>query len=95
MIEIGRVCVKISGRDAGKRGVVIDVLDEKYVVLDGEVRRKKCNTQHLEPTKTKIAIEKDAPHETILKEFEKLGIKIREKRPKKKIVNADSKKNKA
>ena len=28
MIEVGRVCVKIAGRDAGKKCAVIKVLDD-------------------------------------------------------------------
>ena len=47
MFEIGKTCLKIAGRDAGKLAVIIDVLDETYVMIDGEVRRRKCNIYHL------------------------------------------------
>ena len=95
MIEIGRVCLKISGRDGGKRGVIVDIIDDNYVIIDGEVRRKRCNIKHLEPSKSKIEIEKNAPHETVVREFEKLGIKIREKKgPKKKSAPPISQKKK-
>ena len=49
MIEIGRVIVKLAGRDAGKKGLIIDILDNKFVMIDGETRRRKCNILHLEP----------------------------------------------
>ena len=67
MIEIGRLCVKIAGRDSGKTGVVIDVLDDNYVLLDGEVRRRKCNIFHLEPLEKHIDIAKNASHKEVMK----------------------------
>ena len=58
MYEIGRICVKIAGRDAGKKAIIIDKIDENYVLIDGNVRRKKCNIRHLEPTKEVIKVKK-------------------------------------
>ena len=45
MMEIGRLVVKIAGRDAGKRGAIIDVIDSSFVVVEGDLRRKKCNVK--------------------------------------------------
>ena len=84
MIEVGRICVKIAGRDAGLKCVVIDILDKNYVLIDGETRRRKCNILHLEPLKEVIKIKKNASHEEMKKEFEKLGLKARETKPKEK-----------
>lgn len=84
MIEIGRLCVKIAGRDAGLKCTIVDILDEKFVLIDGETRRRKCNILHLEPLKDVIKIEKNAPHGEIAKEFEKLGISARNTTPKEK-----------
>jgi len=78
MIEIGRVCVKTAGRDAGLKCLIVDILDDKFVLIDGETRRRKCNILHLEPLKDVIKIKKNASHEEIKKEFEKLGLKARE-----------------
>ena len=64
-IEIGRVCVKIAGRDAGKKGIIIDVLDDKFVLLDGETRRRKVNILHIEPLDQVAEIKKDASHEEV------------------------------
>ena len=47
MFDVGRVCLKIAGRDAGKKCVVVEKLEGKYVLIDGMTRRKKCNTLHL------------------------------------------------
>ncbi|MBI2523411.1 50S ribosomal protein L14e [Candidatus Woesearchaeota archaeon] len=84
MIEIGRLCVKLAGRDAGLKCVVVDILDDKFVLIDGETRRRKCNILHIEPLKDVLKIKKKASHEEIKKEFEKLGLKIRETKPKQK-----------
>jgi len=84
MIEIGRLCVKTAGRDAKRKCIIIDVLDDKYVIVDGDVRRKKCNIKHLEPLEQVIEIEKGADHKTIVSEFKKLGIEIKETKPKEK-----------
>ena len=82
MIEVGRLCIKIAGRDAGLKCVIVDVLDDKFVLIDGETRRRKCNILHLEPLKDTIKIKKNASHEGIKKEFENLGLKVMETKPK-------------
>ena len=84
MIEIGRLCVKLAGRDAGLKCVVVDILDDKFVLIDGETRRRKCNILHIEPLKDVIKIKTKASHEEIKKEFESLGLKARETKPKQK-----------
>ncbi len=83
MIEIGRLCVKIAGRDAGSKCVVVDTIDKKSVLIDGETRRRKCNISHLEPLAEVIKIKKGASHADISKEFKKLGFEARETKPKK------------
>ncbi len=71
MLEVGRVCVKNAGRDAGCFCVVIDVLDDNFVMVTGPksltgARRKKCNIKHLEPTPHKVKIKKNASDEEVL-----------------------------
>ena len=81
MLEIGKIVMKIAGRDSGKTGVVIDILDDTYVLLDGEVRRRKCNILHLEPLAKSVQIKKNASHSDVLKA---LGIKEEKKKTAKK-----------
>lgn len=65
-IEIGRVCVKTAGREAGKRCVIVDIIDKNFVLVDGpEVQRRRCNIKHLEPTTETLPIERGADTETI------------------------------
>ena len=80
IFEIGRIAVKIAGRDSGNHCVIIDVLDEKYVMIDGNVRRKKCNINHLEPLKEVLKIKKNETHENVIKAMKQAGIKIIEKK---------------
>ena len=83
-IEIGRIVVKTAGRDAGKKAIIIDILDDKYVLLDGETRRKRCNILHLEPLNQLLKIEKDASHGDIVRALKELGIEARQTKPKQK-----------
>ena len=74
MIEVGRACLKIAGREAGKHCVVVDVVSESFVIIDGEVKRRKCNVAHLEPLDKKLEIGKSAPHDVVVEELRKLGL---------------------
>jgi len=51
-IKVGRVCVKLAGRDAGDKCVVTKVLDESFVEIKSQGRKKmrRCSIRHLEPT---------------------------------------------
>ena len=82
MFEVGRICVKIAGRDANEKCVVVEVIDKNYVMIDGATRRRKCNVDHLEPLNQKIDIKKGATHEEVKKAFEKLGFEVRDTKPK-------------
>lgn len=83
MFEIGRLCVKIAGRDAMQKCVVIDVLDNGFVLIDGQTRRRKCNTLHLEPLDEQLKIKKGESHDVVVAELKKLGIDVKESKPKK------------
>lgn len=83
MIDIGRICVKIAGRDAGKKCVVVDVIDDTFVMIDGETRRRKCNILHLEPLDKTVELKKGASHADVAKAFEKLGYGIHATKAKK------------
>ncbi len=47
IFSVGRMCVKIAGRDAGRKCVVVEQLDDVFVLVDGNVRRKKVNVKQL------------------------------------------------
>ena len=59
-IEKGRVCVKIAGRETGKKCVIVDVIDENFVEIVGkEVKNKRCNIKHLEPVDKTVEVSDD------------------------------------
>jgi large subunit ribosomal protein L14e len=85
MVEIGRLCVKLAGRDAGKKCVVVEVLDKNFVTIDGETRRKRCNIIHLEPFNQKLKIKAKASHDSVVSAFkDELKIEIKERKKKEK-----------
>lgn len=79
MLNVGRVCLKIAGKDAGKTVVVVDQIDNSFVLIDGPVKRKRCNIFHLEPLSVELKIKKNASHEDVVKELQKLDIIIPKK----------------
>jgi len=82
--DIGRLIIKTAGRDAGKKAIIVDILDKNHVLIDGETRRRKCNIAHLEPLGKVIKIKKNASHEDVETAFKELGLKIRATKPKEK-----------
>ena len=82
MYEVGRLCVKIAGRDARKKCVVVDVLDNNYVLIDGQTRRRNCNVNHLEPLDKVLKIKKGASHKDVVEALDKEGINGEEKKSK-------------
>ena len=83
LYEIGRMCIKIAGRDAGRKCVVVEVVDDRFVVIDGDVRRKKVNVKHLEPLAETVELKDKASHEEVKTVFEKLSLIVWEKKSKK------------
>jgi len=81
-IEIGRLILKTAGRDSGKLGVIVEVMDNHTVLIDGQVRRRKCNIGHLETLDKKIKIKPKATKDTIIKEFKTLNIEVKKTKPK-------------
>lgn len=84
-VEVGRLAIKIAGRDAGKECLIVEDLGKNTVLIDGNTRRRKCNVAHLELLSKKSDIKKGASHDEVTKALEKLGVKILPKgAPKKK-----------
>ncbi len=92
MIDIGRICVKLAGREAGKYCVVVEKIDDNFVLIDGQVRRKRCNILHLEPTEKMLKIKKGASHSEIIEELNKIGIQVQVQEKKPKVKEAKEKK---
>jgi large subunit ribosomal protein L14e len=77
-IEVGRICVKQSGRDTGKKCVVIDVMDKSYVLITGPkkltgVKRRRVNINHLMPLEDKIDIKRGASDDEVSQALDAAG----------------------
>ena len=49
-LQIGRKCVKTTGRKAGQTFEIVRVIDHSFVeVKDSKGKVKRCNAMHLEP----------------------------------------------
>ncbi|MCX8185105.1 MAG: 50S ribosomal protein L14e [Sulfolobales archaeon] len=79
VVEVGRVCVKIAGREAGRKAVIVDLVDENFVVVTGPknltgVKRRKVNVKHIEILDRKVEISRSASDEEVLKALETAGL---------------------
>ncbi len=64
--DIGRLCVKTLGREAGYYCVIVDIIDKNYLLIDGlKVRRRRVNFKHIEPISETLEIKKGASHEEL------------------------------
>ncbi len=77
-IEVGKICVKILGREAGKKCVIVDLVDKNYVLITGpkavtEIKRRRANINHLEPTNEKIEINRGATDEEVTEALKTAG----------------------
>ncbi len=68
--DVGRVCVKLKGREAGRKCVIVDVIDRNYVMVAGpDVRRRRVNMSHLNPLDDVIKIQRNASDEEVAGAF--------------------------
>ncbi|MBW3012185.1 50S ribosomal protein L14e [Candidatus Woesearchaeota archaeon] len=86
MIQVGTLCMKIAGREAGMMCVVVDMVDKKKVLVDGQVRRRNCAITHIEPVGKVLEIKKGASHADVVAALKKEGIEVKETKPKQKKV---------
>lgn len=78
-IEIGRICVKVAGREAGRKCVIVDIIDENFVLVTGPksltgVKRRRVNIKHIEPLDKTINISRGASDEEVLKAIAEAGL---------------------
>lgn len=77
-IEIGRICVKIAGREAGHRCIIVDIIDKNFVLITGPralsgIKRKRVNVNHLEATMERVDIGKGESDENVAKALDAAG----------------------
>ena len=77
-MEVGRICVKILGREAGKKCVIVDIVDKNFVLITGPktisgIKRRRANITHLEPTSEKLEMKRGATDEEIAEALKTAG----------------------
>ena len=77
-IEVGRICVKQTGRETGRKCVIIDVMDKSFVLITGPkkvtgVKRRRVNINHLQPLDDKIDVTRGAADEEVTSILESAG----------------------
>ena len=77
-VEVGRICVKLLGREAGKKCVVVDLADKSFVLITGPkevtgVRRRRANVNHIEPLQDSIEIKRGASDEEVVEALKSAG----------------------
>jgi large subunit ribosomal protein L14e len=70
-IEVGRICVKLAGREAGKKCVIVDIIDKSFVLITGPkevtgVKRRRTNVNHIEPLRDRVKIKRGASDEEVM-----------------------------
>lgn len=75
-MKIGQLVLKTAGRDGNNLGVVVDILDKNYVLVDGNTRRKKVNIKHIEPVNKVLKIKKGASTSEVQKALKEANIPI-------------------
>jgi len=77
-IEIGRICVKLTGREAGRKCVIVDLADKSFVLITGPksvtgVKRRRANISHIEPLQDKVEIKRDVSDEELVEALKASG----------------------
>ena len=77
-MEVGRICVKTVGREAGKKCIIVDIVDKNFVLITGPktvsgIKRRRANINHLEPTQEKLDVNRGATDEEITEALKAAG----------------------
>jgi len=77
-IEVGRICVKLTGREAGRKCVIVDVIDKNFVLITGPkavtgIKRRRANINHVEPIQDKIKIKRGSSDEEVTEALKASG----------------------
>lgn len=93
ILETGRVCLKIAGREAGKYCVVVHPVDASFVMVSGpksitRIKRRKCSVLHLEPIDAKLNVSENATDSALEAAWKASGLieKLKIELPKRRAV---------
>ena len=74
-ISVGRIVVKLMGREAGRKAVVTQIIDRNFAEITGPVdltgvKRRRVNINHIEPTDYTVDIERGSDDKSITSAIE-------------------------
>jgi large subunit ribosomal protein L14e len=77
-IEVGRICLKLAGRESGKKCIIVEVIDKGFVMITGPkkitgVKRRRANINHIAPLKDKIGIKRGSSDDEVAQALETAG----------------------
>ena len=89
-IEIGRICIKVTGRESGQKCVIVDLIDKNFVLVTGPkevsgIKRRRSNVNHIDVTEDVINIDRGASDADIVKTLKDAG-KIEEMKERVKLT---------
>ena len=78
-LNVGTVCMKVAGREAGGICCIVKPVDKTFVMITGPqlvtgIKRRRCNIEHLEPTEIILDIKPDATDEEIIEAYKKMNV---------------------
>jgi large subunit ribosomal protein L14e len=70
-VEVGRICMKLAGREAGRKCVIIDIIDKNFVLITGPktvtgIKKRRVNVNHVEPLREKIKVKRGASDKEVV-----------------------------
>lgn len=79
LLDAGRICMKIAGREAGRYCVVLKNVNKSFVLVTGPkiltgVKRRNANVSHLEATPYKIEVTENSSDEDIVSAMQKANL---------------------
>ncbi|MEW6506061.1 MAG: 50S ribosomal protein L14e [Chloroflexota bacterium] len=77
-IEVGRICVKVAGRETGRKCVIVDLADKSFVTVTGPksvtgVRRRRVNVNHIQPLQETLEVKRGASDEEVAEALKTSG----------------------
>lgn len=89
-IEVGKICIKVTGRESGHKCVIVDLIDKNFVLVTGPkeisgIKRRRSNVNHIEATEDVIDIDRGASDAEIVKALKVAG-KIEEMKERVKLT---------
>jgi|TARA_B100001971_G_C18243476_1_gene572542 large subunit ribosomal protein L14e len=78
-LNIGRICIKSVGKEAGMKCVIVSIMDDHFALVDSTfVRRRRCNLKHLIPTNDSIDLKDGASTKDVEKALIKADVNFGE-----------------